>query len=133
MQVVLYHIFYNLIQLHSTFVRNMLLTVEHHSCHIVRAHSFKHDQMSQLQVCIQDLSANFSDKQIANWMWILLSLKQFEKIWLVFNCNDEFDDINLSKNIDKWNMNLENLLKHEYEHDLIVADHSDWMKIYKII
>ena len=36
----------------------------------------------------------------------------------MFTCNDEFDDIKLSKNIDKWDMNLENLLKHEYEHDL---------------
>ena len=40
----------------------------------------------------------------------------------MFNCNDEFDDINLSKNINKWDMNLENLLKHEYEHDLWIFE-----------
>ena len=36
----------------------------------------------------------------------------------MFNHNNEFDDINLNKNIDKWNMNLENLLKYKYEHNL---------------
>jgi len=36
----------------------------------------------------------------------------------MFNHNNKFDDINLNENIDKWNMNLENLLKHEYEQDL---------------
>ena len=51
-------------------------------------------------------------------MWILLLFEQFEKIQLVFTCNNEFDDINLNENIDKWDMNLENLLKHEYEHNL---------------
>ena len=61
---------------------------------------------------------NFSDEWIANWLQILLSSEQFEKIQLVFNYNDEFDDINLSKNINKWDINFENLLKHEYEHDL---------------
>ena len=66
----------------------------------------------------QDLPASSSNEQIANQLQILLSLKQFEKIWLVFNHNNKFDDINLSKNINKWDMNLEDLLKHEYEHDL---------------
>ena len=61
---------------------------------------------------------SFSDEWIANWLQILLSFKQFEKIWFVFTCNNEFDDINLNENIDKWNMNFEDLLKHEYEHDL---------------
>ena len=36
----------------------------------------------------------------------------------MFNCNDEFNDINLSKNINKWNMNFENLLKYKYEYNL---------------
>ena len=40
----------------------------------------------------------------------------------MFTCNNEFDDINLSKNIDKWDMNLEDLLKHEYEHDLWISE-----------
>ena len=65
---------------------------------------------------------NFFDEWIANQLWILLSSEQFEKIWLVFNHNDEFDDINLSKNIDKWDMNFENLLKHEYEHNLWIFE-----------
>ena len=81
--------------------------------------SDKQDQKSDvLTQQIQDLSVNFFNKQIANWLQILLSSEQFEKIQLVFNHNDEFDDINLSKNINKWDMNLENLLKHEYKHDL---------------
>ena len=41
---------------------------------------------------------NFFDKWIANQLQILLSSEWFEKIWFVFNCNDEFDDINLNKN-----------------------------------
>ena len=61
---------------------------------------------------------NFFDEWITNWLWILLLFEWFEKIQLVFNCNNEFDDINLNKNIDKWDINFENLLKHEYEHDL---------------
>ena len=36
----------------------------------------------------------------------------------MFNYNNEFNNINLSKNINKWDMNFENLLKHEYEHNL---------------
>ena len=40
-------------------------------------------------------------EQIANKLQILLSSEWFEKIWFVFNHNDEFDDINLSKNINK--------------------------------
>ena len=48
----------------------------------------------------------------------MLSSEWFEKIWFMFNHNNEFDDINLSKNIDKWDMNLEDLLKYEYENDL---------------
>ena len=67
---------------------------------------------------IQNLSMNFFNEQIANWLQILLLFEQFEKIWFVFTYNNEFDNINLSKNIDKWDMNLENLLKHEYKHDL---------------
>jgi hypothetical protein len=55
-------------------------------------------------------------------LWILLLSEQFEKIQLVFTCNNEFDDINLNKNIDKWDMNFENLLKHEYEHNLWISE-----------
>ena len=40
----------------------------------------------------------------------------------MFNHNDEFDDINLSENINKWDMNLEDLLKHEYKHDLWISE-----------
>ena len=68
------------------------------------------------------MSVNFSDKWITNWLQILLLSEQFEKIQLVFNHNNEFDDINLNKNIDKWNMNFENLLKHEYKHDLWISE-----------
>ena len=35
-------------------MRNMLLIVKHYFCHIMRTYFFEHDQMSQLQVCIQD-------------------------------------------------------------------------------
>ena len=54
LQVVLYHIFYSLTWSHSIFEKNTLLIVEHHSCHIMRAHFLEHDQMSQLQIYIQD-------------------------------------------------------------------------------
>ena len=85
--------------------------------------SDKQDQKSDvLTQQIQDLSANFSDEQIVNQLWILLSSEQFEKIWFMFTHNDEFDDINLNKNIDKWDMNFENLLKHEYEHNLWISE-----------
>ena len=81
--------------------------------------SDKQDQKSDILTWqIQNLFTNSSDEQIANQLQILLSFKQFEKIQLMFNYNDEFDNINLSKNIDKWNINLEDLLKHEYENDL---------------
>ena len=37
-------------------MKNKLLIKEHHSCHIKKAHFLEHDQMSQLQVYIQDLN-----------------------------------------------------------------------------
>jgi transposase InsO family protein len=70
----------------------------------------------------QDLPANSSDERIANRLRILLPPERFEKIRLVFTRNDEFDDINLSENIDKWDMDLDDLLKHEYEHDLWISE-----------
>ena len=48
--------------------------------------------------------------------------EQFKKIQLVFTHNNEFDDINLNENINKWDINLENLLKHEYKHDLWISE-----------
>ena len=65
---------------------------------------------------------SFFDEWIANWLWILLSSEWFKKIWLVFTHNDEFNDINLNKNIDKWDINFENLLKHEYKHNLWISE-----------
>ena len=40
----------------------------------------------------------------------------------MFNHNNKFDDINLSKNINKWDINFENLLKHEYEYNLWISE-----------
>ena len=58
--------------------------------------------------------ANFSDERIVNQLQILLSSKQFEKIQLVFInfklAQDEDD-------VDKWDMNLENLMNYKYAHD----------------
>ena len=61
---------------------------------------------------------NFFNEWITNQLQILLSSEWFEKIWFVFTHNNEFDNINLNENINKWDMNFENLLKHEYEHNL---------------
>jgi len=41
----------------------------------------------------------------------LLLSEWFKKIQLVLNYNNEFNDINLNENINKWNMNFEDLLK----------------------
>ena len=81
--------------------------------------SDKQDQKSDILTWwTQDLSVNSSDEWIANQLWILLSSEWFEKIWLVFNHNNEYDDIKLNEKIDKWDMNFKDLLKHEYENDL---------------
>ena len=49
-----------------------------------------------------------------NWFQVLLSSEWFEKIWLVF-INHE---LNKEKaKINKWDMNLDNLMNHEYAHD----------------
>ncbi len=44
-------------------MRNMLLIIEHHSYHIIRAYFLEHDQMSQLQVCIQDLNQSKQESE----------------------------------------------------------------------
>ena len=67
----------------------------------------------------QDLSANFSDEQIANWLQILLSSEQFEKIQLVF-INPKLDKD--KSEIDKWDMNLDELMDYEYTHDSWIAE-----------
>ena len=62
----------------------------------------------------QDLLMNANDKQIVNQFWILLSSEWFEKIQLVFTdhkLNEEKAEIN------KWDMNLDNLMNYEYAHD----------------
>ena len=40
--------------------------------------------------------------------------KQFEKIWLIFT-NYKFNEEKAE--IDKWNMNFDNLMNYEYAHD----------------
>ena len=37
------------------------------------------------------------------------------------NHDNKFDNINLNENINKWNMNFKNLLKHEYEYNLWIS------------
>ena len=57
---------------------------------------------------------NVNDEQITNWFWVLLFSEQFEKIWLVFmnhELNEEKAEIN------KWDMNLDDLMNYEYAHD----------------
>ena len=71
----------------------------------------------------QDLSVNADDEWIANQFQILLSLKQFEKIWLVF-INHEFNKEKIE--INKWDMNLDNLMNYEYVHD-------SWIQLILII
>ena len=75
----------------------------------------KQDQkLNVLTWWTQDLLMNFSDEWVTNWLWILLSSEWFEKIWLVFT------DPKLDKDeseIDKWNMNLDELMNYEYAHD----------------
>ena len=60
------------------------------------------------------MPVNIDDEQIMNQFQVLLSLKQFEKIQLVFmnhKLNKEKAEIN------KWNMNLDNLMNYKYTHD----------------
>ena len=62
----------------------------------------------------QDLSVNADDEWIVNQFQILLFSEQFEKIWLIFmnhELNEEKTEIN------KWNMNLDNLMNYKYTHD----------------
>ena len=57
---------------------------------------------------------NTNDKQIMNWFQILLFSEWFEKIWLVFmnhKLNEKKAEIN------KWDMNLDDLINYEYAHD----------------
>ena len=57
---------------------------------------------------------NVNDEQIINQFWILLFSEWFEKIWLVFmnhKLNEE------KAEIDKWDINLDNLMNYEYAHD----------------
>ena len=69
----------------------------------------------------QDLSTNFSDKQIANQLWILLSSECFEKIQLIF-ANNDLNNTNLSVNVDKWNMDFEDLMNHKYIQDSWITE-----------
>ena len=49
-----------------------------------------------------------------NWFWVLLSSKQFKKIQLVFTNHE----LNKKKaEINKWDMNLDDLMNYEYVHD----------------
>ena len=77
--------------------------------------SDKQDQKSDMLTWwLQDLLTNANDKQIMNWFQVLLFLEWFEKIQLVFmnhELNEEKAEIN------KWNMNLDNLMNYEYVHD----------------
>ena len=62
----------------------------------------------------QDLSVNADDKWIVNWFQILLFPEWFEKIQLVFmnhKLNEEKAEIN------KWDMNLDDLMNYEYAHN----------------
>ena len=78
--------------------------------------SDKQDQKSDMLIWwLQDLLVNADDKQITNWFQILLLLKWFEKIWLVF-INYEFNE--KKAEINKWDINLDNLMNYEYAHDL---------------
>ena len=62
----------------------------------------------------QDLSANSNNEQITNWFWVLLSSEQFEKIQLVF-MNHKLNEKKFE--IDKWDMNLDDLMNYKYVHD----------------
>ena len=73
----------------------------------------------------QDLPANFFDEWVANWLWILLSSEWFKKIWLVFT------DFELNKDefkIDKWDMNLDELMNYKYAHDSWIAEITNTIK-----
>ena len=77
----------------------------------------------------QDLFANADDEWITNWFQILLFSEQFEKIWLVF-INYKLNE--KKAEIDKWDMNLDNLINYKYIHDswiqsiLTTAKTSQW-------
>ena len=57
---------------------------------------------------------NADDEQIINQFWILLSLKWFEKIQLVF-MNHKLNKKKVE--INKWDMNFDDLMNYEYMHD----------------
>ena len=73
----------------------------------------------------QDLPTNFSDEWIANWLWILLSSEQFEKIQLVFTDSELDKD---ESEIDKWDMNFDELMNYEYAHDSWIAEITNVIK-----
>ena len=73
----------------------------------------------------QDLLMNFSDEWVANWLWILLSFKWFEKIWLVFT-DPELDKD--KSEIDKWDMNLDELMDYEYAHNSWIVEITNVIK-----
>ena len=67
----------------------------------------------------QDLSVNFFDEWIANQLQILLLFEQFEKIWLVFTDSELDKD---ESEIDKWDMNLDELMNYKYTHNSWIAE-----------
>ena len=77
--------------------------------------SDKQDQKSDtLTWWLQNLFMNVNDKWIVNQFQILLLLKWFEKIQLVFT-NHEFSEEKAE--INKWDMNLDDLMNYEYAHN----------------
>src|SRR5437667_1473928 len=62
----------------------------------------------------QDLPANANDERIANRFRVLLPPERFEKIRLVFTDHELNEE---EAEIDKWDMNLDDLMDYEYAHD----------------
>ena len=63
---------------------------------------------------LQDLLTNADNKQIMNQFQVLLFSEQFEKIQLVFinyKLNEKKTEIN------KWDMNFDDLMNYKYMHD----------------
>src|SRR5205814_3248828 len=67
----------------------------------------------------QDLPANASDERIANRTRILLPPERFEKLRLVFS-NANFNE--RESEVDRWNMEIDELVEHEYANDSWIAD-----------
>ena len=77
--------------------------------------SDKQDQKSDVLTWqSQDLFANADNEWIMNWFQVLLFLKWFEKIQLVF-INHELNE--KKAEINKWDMNLDDLMNYKYMHD----------------